>query len=161
MSVSENVNNDQASTNTQRNGDAPRGDAWEHEADRPPGILLSTVTPQRVEWLSPGRIPLSKLTIIDGDPGLGKSVLTLELAARVSRGLAMPGDEAGDNRDPADVVILSAEDGIEDTIVPRLDAAGADRSRIRALNLVPDSDGGQRLPSLPLDAPYVESAVRH
>src|SRR5262249_21149083 len=51
------------------------------DQDEPPGILLSKVQAQRVEWLWPARIPLGKLTILDGDPGLGKSVLTLELAA--------------------------------------------------------------------------------
>ncbi len=117
------------------------------------------MTPQRVEWLWPARIPLGKLTIIDGDPGLGKSVLTLELAARVSRGMAMPDSEPGEDREPAGVVVLSAEDGIEDTIVPRLDAAGADRSRILALNLVTDTEGGKRLPTFPGDADYVRAAV--
>jgi hypothetical protein len=100
------------------------------------GILLSTVQPQRVEWLWAGRIPRGKLTIIDGDPGLGKSVLTVDLAARVSRGYPMPDGEPGEDREPAGVLILSAEDGLEDTIVPRLVAAGADLSRILALPLV-------------------------
>jgi hypothetical protein len=54
------------------------------------GTLLSTVKARSVSWLWPGRIPLGKLTILDGDPGLGKSVLTLDLAARVSRGWSMP-----------------------------------------------------------------------
>ena len=121
------------------------------------GILLSTVQPQRVEWLWPARIPLSKLTIIDGDPGLGKSVLTLDLAARVSRGVEMPDGAAGRQ---GGVVLLTAEDGIRDTVVPRLDAAGADRSRVLALDLVPDAEGGQQLPRLPLDAPYIDAAVR-
>ena len=53
------------------------------------GVLLSTVRPERVAWLWPGRIPRGKLTILDGDPGLGKSVLTMDLAARVSRGRPM------------------------------------------------------------------------
>ncbi len=102
-------------------------------------------------------IPLSKLTIIDGDPGLGKSVLTLDLAARVSRGVEMPDGAAGRQ---GGVVLLTAEDGIRDTVVPRLDAAGADRSRVLALDLVPDAEGGQQLPRLPLDAPYIDAAVR-
>src|SRR5262245_62143557 len=79
------------------------------------GILLSTVQPERVEWLWQDRIPLGKLTIIDGDPGLGKSVLTLDLAARVSRGIEMPDGSSGRS---GGVVLLSAEDGLSDTIRP-------------------------------------------
>jgi hypothetical protein len=135
----------------------PAGDAPEH---RLPGILLSTVQPQRVEWLWTSRIPLGKLTIIDGDPGLGKSVLTLDLAARVSRGWGMPDGEPGEDRDPAGVVLLTAEDGLEDTVVPRLEAAEADRARILALDLITDPDGpGKRLLALPDDADCIKTAV--
>src|SRR5262249_2481106 len=78
------------------------------------GVLISAVQPERVEWLWPGRIPCGKPTIIDGDPGLGKSTLTLEIAARVSRGETLPGYTA--QRTPGGVVILSVEDGLADTI---------------------------------------------
>jgi hypothetical protein len=122
----------------------------------PLGILLSTVLPQRVEWLWAERVPFGKLTILDGDPGLGKSVLTLDLAARVSRGMPMPCGAPGRL---GGVVLLSAEDGLEDTIVPRLEVAGADRSRIVALDLVPDSSFGMRLPSFPRDAEQVKMLV--
>jgi putative DNA primase/helicase len=54
------------------------------------GILLSEVVEESVEWLWEGRIPLGKLTVIDGDPGTGKSALTIDLAARVSTGRDMP-----------------------------------------------------------------------
>jgi hypothetical protein len=54
------------------------------------GILLSDVVEESVEWLWEGRIPLGKLTVIDGDPGTGKSALTTDLAARVSTGRQMP-----------------------------------------------------------------------
>jgi AAA domain len=137
----------------------PQADGEGDAGQKQLGILLSTVTPERVEWLWPRRIPLGKLTIIDGDPGLGKSVLTLDLAARISRGWPLPDGEPGENGEPDGVVVLSAEDGIKDTIVPRLDAAGADRSRILALESVTDTDGGKRLPSLPGDAPYIMAAV--
>src|SRR5262249_30410369 len=75
-------------------------------------VKLSTVRAEDVRWLWKGRIPYGKPTILDGDPGLGKSTLTLEIAARVSRGEPMPGDEA--RLEPAGVVILSAEDGLAD-----------------------------------------------
>jgi hypothetical protein len=127
-----------------------------------PGIRLSTVKAQRVAWLWPGRIPLGKLTILDGDPGLGKSVLTLDLAARVSRGRQMPLEErqAGDDGEPAGVVLLTAEDGLDDTVVPRLQAADADLERCLALDLLPEAGGGKRLPQLPQDADAIGEAAK-
>src|SRR5262245_4712530 len=125
------------------------------------GVLLSSVQPERVEWLWPGRIPLGKLTIIDGDPGLGKSVLTLDLAARVTRGQAMPCEprEPGEECEPAGVVLLSAEDGLADTIRPRLEAAGAHVDRVLAIESVPVGEGS-RPPVLPDDIPLVRLACR-
>ncbi len=94
-------------------------------------VTLADVQPEEVRWLWPRRLPRGKLTLVDGDPGLGKSLITLDLAARVSRGWSMP-DGAGAT-DPAGVVLLGAEDDLADTIRPRLDAAGADVTRIGAL----------------------------
>jgi hypothetical protein len=62
-----------------------------HPADDPTVLVrLADVAPAPVRWLWPGRVPLGKLTILDGDPGLGKSAITLDLAARLSAGLPMP-----------------------------------------------------------------------
>jgi hypothetical protein len=125
------------------------------------GILLSTVQAEHVAWLWPARIPLAKLTILDGDPGLGKSVLSLDLAARVTTGQVMPGvhREPGEDCEPAGVVLLTAEDGLADTVVPRLMAAGADRTRVLALDHVGEG-AERRLPAFPLDAGYVREAAR-
>ncbi|HOJ20972.1 MAG TPA: AAA family ATPase [Armatimonadota bacterium] len=95
---------------------------------------LADVQPEAVMWLWPGWLPRGKLALLDGDPGLGKSLITLDLAARVSRGASMP-DGAGGG-EPAGVVILTAEDDLSDTVRPRLDAAGADVSKIAALAAV-------------------------
>jgi len=95
-------------------------------------ICLADVEPQPVRWLWPGRFPLGKLSLIAGEPGLGKSFLTLDMAARVSRGDGWPCNESA-RSEPGGVVLLSAEDDISDTIVPRLIAAHADRSRIRVM----------------------------
>lgn len=95
-----------------------------------PAVRLSRVTARPVTWLWPGRIPRGKLTVLDGDPGLGKSTITLDLAARVSRGLPMPDGAPGC---PGGVVLAGAEDDLADTIRPRLDAAGGDCERIAAL----------------------------
>ncbi len=91
---------------------------------------LVDVEQEKVEWLWPGRIPLGKLTILDGDPGLGKSTIALDLAARVSTNGHMPDGTRGI---VSDVLILSVEDGLADTIRPRLEAAGADLNRIHAI----------------------------
>lgn len=125
---------------------------------------LADVAPERVRWLWPGRVPLGKLTVLDGDPALGKSTLCLDLAARVSTGAPMPDGGFGDVEGPGGVVILSAEDGIGDTIRPRADAAGADPTRLHVLEHVPtlDADGqpnGARPPSIPGDVDRLEVAV--
>jgi RecA-family ATPase len=117
---------------------------------------LSEVQPELVEWLWPGRLPLGKLAVLDGDPGLGKSVITLDLAARVSAGLEFP--DSG-RCGPAGVVLLSAEDGLADTIRPRLDAAGADTERVVALSTVAEAKGGERVMSLTKDLSVIERAI--
>ena len=93
---------------------------------------LSEVTPQRIEWLWPGRFALGKLTLLSGDPGLGKSFVTLDMAARISNGVPWPDSPTVPNP-RGSVVLLSAEDDLADTIRPRLDAAGADVERITAI----------------------------
>jgi putative DNA primase/helicase len=94
---------------------------------------FSGIKPKPIEWLWPGRIPLGKLTMVVGDPGLGKSLITLDIAARTSTGTAFPD---GTSCRRGTVVIISAEDDPADTIRPRLDAAGADVSRIDLLDSV-------------------------
>lgn len=108
-------------------------------------IRLADVKPEPVTWLWPGRIPLGKLTILDGDPGLGKSTLAFDLAARVSTGSAMPD---GSPSPPGGAVILTLEDGLADTVVPRLTVAGADLSKIVALQGVKTADGKMRVPTV-------------
>jgi hypothetical protein len=99
-----------------------------------PWTTLSDIPAQPVRWLWEGRIPYGKLTLIDGEPGSGKSALALDLAARVSRGRSMPmhsGSVA-----PADVLLFNDDDNLADTIRPRLEAAGADLSRIHSIDRV-------------------------
>lgn len=99
----------------------------------PDFVLLSEVDPEPVRWLWFGRIPANKLTIIEGDPGLGKSTMALDIAARTTAGMTFPNsvDSAGV---PRAVVILSAEDGLADTIRPRLEASGGHSDRAVVLN---------------------------
>jgi RecA-family ATPase len=120
------------------------------------GTLLSEVEPERVEWLWLGRIPKGKVSLIEGDPGTGKSALTTDLAARVSAGGELPD---GAPCEVAGVVLISAEDGLRDTIRPRLDAAGADTSRVVGLATVPDLEGAERLLGIPADMSIIERGM--
>lgn len=92
-------------------------------------ILASEVTTRRVEWLWPDRIPIGKLTTFAGWGGLGKSFVTMDLAARVSRGGEIPGGN-GECFQQAGVLILNTEDDPDDTSVPRLVEAEADLTRV-------------------------------
>ena len=91
----------------------------------------NTLSSRTVEWLWYPYIPYGKITILQGDPGEGKSTMMLQLAALITAGKAMP-DGSGD-KVPGNVIYQAAEDGIEDTIKPRLLAAGADCGRIAFL----------------------------
>ena len=102
----------------------------------------SEIEPKPISWLWPGRIAIGKQTLAAGEPGLGKSQLATFIASTVSTGGDWPGDEG---RAPlGNVVILSAEDGVTDTIVPRLIAAGANRERVFVVSAVRNEDGGGR-----------------
>ena len=95
-------------------------------------VRLSDVAPQPVRWVWHRRVALGKLTIAAGHPGLGKSCVTLDVAARVTRGDGFPDCPSATSK-PGGVILLSAEDDLSDTVRPRLDAAGADVSRVLAL----------------------------
>jgi hypothetical protein len=110
-----------------------------------------------VTWLWSGRIPFGKLTMLDGDPDLGKSTLLLDLAARVTRGMAMPGEVC--TTEPRNVVILSAEDGPSDTICPRFGEAGGDAERVHLLTAIRRLDGTKDLFSLSDDVDALEAAI--
>ena len=107
-----------------------------------------------------GYIPLGKLTIIDGDPGLGKSLMTLDIAARITTGRPMPDGSESGLAGPSAVVLLTVEDGLGDTIRPRLDVANADASLVVAITGIPGTDGHERPVTLPDDVPLIEQVVR-
>jgi putative DNA primase/helicase len=123
-------------------------------------VCLSDVRPEVVTWLWPGRVPWGKLTVLEGDPGVGKSTLALQIAAHVSSGRSLlPGTEA---LDPSTVLLLpSFEDGTADTVVPRLQAAGADCSRIHELRGVAYSGAAHSTPlSLPNDVEVLRDEIQ-
>lgn len=110
---------------------------------------------QPIRWLEPGLIPRGKLTLLAGDPGLGKSFLTLDLAARLSVG-KLPEEPSV----PARSLILSAEDDPADTIRPRLETMGADLSRVSILEGVLRPEGNAcRLARLDEDMQILANTV--
>jgi len=119
------------------------------------------IKPEPIKWLWPGRIALGKLTLIVGDPGLGKSFLTLDLAARISRRDKWPDKTQAPL---GSVILLSAEDDPADTIRPRLDTAGADPARIHILKAVreenQEGDLFERTPKLDDVAALAEAIDR-
>lgn len=96
-------------------------------------IHMEDVVSKEVEWLWYPYIPYGKITIIEGDPGEGKTTLVLKLAAALSRGLPLPCDDDKEY-EPIHIIYQTAEDGIEDTIKPILEKAGADCSMIRVID---------------------------
>ena len=101
------------------------------------------ITPEPVEWLWPGRVAIGKQTLIAGEPGLGKSQIAIAMAAAVTTGGDWP---CGEGHAPlGNVIVLQAEDGLADTVVPRLIAAGADLERVRLITAVVDPNGRRGL----------------
>lgn len=121
------------------------------------GVCLADVKEERIVWRSRGRLARGKLTILDGDPGLGKSSVMMDWAARISRGDPLPDGEPERERG---VLLMCAEDDPADTIRPRLRLMGADLRQIYLLNEIPDEEGSMRLVQLPEDAGLIEAIIR-
>jgi hypothetical protein len=126
---------------------------------------LSEVEIEDIQWLWHGYLALGKIAMADGEPGLGKSLVTLDLAARVVTGGRMPDGSVGLNT-PDDVLIVCAEDGRSDTVVPRLMAAGASKealARAWVVEMIPDTlDDGtviERMFSLVNDLLALETQI--
>jgi putative DNA primase/helicase len=103
---------------------------------------VSDVPAEPIVWIWPQRIAVGKLSIIAGDPGLGKSQLTAFLAAKVTTGGQWPNDEG--HATTGSVIILSCEDDIGDTIRPRLEAVGADLEKVHVIEAIRTEQGGRR-----------------
>lgn len=126
-------------------------------ARRPLILSVADVAAERVEWLWRGRLPLGKLVTVDGDPGLGKTTVLLDIAARLTTGSAFPDSEPAKK---GSLLMLTAEDGVGDTIRPRLEAAGANLKRCHVLDSVLVDGKPPRPWSLPGDIDLLEDAVR-
>ncbi len=95
-------------------------------------IKLSEIQAEEVKWLWFPMIPYGKLTIVQGDPGDGKTTLILNIAAKLSRGEGL--DENMKPTEPMNIIYQTAEDGLADTVKPRLEMAGADCERIMVID---------------------------
>ena len=93
-------------------------------------ICLDDVETEDVRWLWKPYIPLGKITIVQGDPGLGKTFFAIQLAAIVSNGDSFPYGKDDEKKKAGNVIFQTAEDGLGDTIKARLESAGADCSKI-------------------------------
>ena len=118
---------------------------------------LSDVQPQSVDWLWEAYMPMGKITILAGDPGLGKSWSTLDIVARLTVGAEPPDGVRPMRRGTA--VLLTAEDGLADTVRPRIDTQGGDSERVFVLETVLDKSGDERIPTLVDDIPRIEEVV--
>ena len=95
-------------------------------------IKMSEIQSQEVAWLWFPFIPYGKLTIVQGDPGDGKTTLVLNIAAKLSKGEGL--DSEMKLTEPLNVIYQSAEDGLADTVKPRLEAAGANCENISVID---------------------------
>ena len=94
-------------------------------------VRLSEIQSKEVKWLWYPYIPSGKLTIIQGDPGCGKTMLILYLASLLSSGSPLPSEDSSVKREPCTVIYQTSEDGYDDTIKPRLERfTKADLNRI-------------------------------
>lgn len=113
------------------NGHRPQDDFGSEEGVSYEAVTrrLSDVQPEALSWLWPQRILANKITLLGGDPGNGKSIVTMDIAARVTTGRPWP-DCPGVVREPANVILMTTEDDAADTLRPRIEAAGGDASRV-------------------------------
>jgi putative DNA primase/helicase len=113
--------------------------------------------PRVVDWLWSGRVPLGMITMFAGDPKLGKSYVSLAMAAALSRGLPLPMSDRPDRA--GSTILMSAEDDPARTIVPRLVAGGADLKKVHILESVILANGSEALPSLRADIDAITDAA--
>ena len=86
-------------------------------------VKASEIEPKEVKWLWYPYIPFGKVTLLQGDPGDGKSKLMLSIAALLSKGEPLPFTETEEN-EPMTIIYQTTEDDADDTVVPRFNSAG-------------------------------------
>ncbi|RRJ34366.1 AAA family ATPase [Pandoraea apista] len=121
----------------------PKPESKSSNTKRPaPTVVLSRasdIAPEPIYWLWPGWLPAGKLSILAGQPGCGKTTIAISLSAAISKGGEWP--DGAKCTKPGNVLIWTGEDGLADTLVPRLLAAGADCSRVYFIESVTNEIG--------------------
>jgi hypothetical protein len=104
-------------------------------AELAPGMftVMSTVTLSPARWAWQWRMALGAISYVEGEPGVSKSTVTIDLAARWTSGRDMPDGSPNPFGGPVGVAMLTAEDSLEHTMGPRLYAAGADMAKVLAI----------------------------
>lgn len=118
-------------------------------------IHMNEVEAKIVDFLWYPYIPYGKLTIIQGDPGEGKTTAVLQIAAAITRGDKLPCDDT--ERQPGHVIYQTAEDGLADTVKPRLEAAGADCSKVHVID---ESEQGLNMLDERLEAAIIRTGAK-
>ena len=117
-------------------------------------INMQDIEVEDIEWLIYPFIPYGKITIIQGDPGEGKTTLVLQIIARLTKGEAIINEKA---KQPINVIYQTAEDGLGDTIKPRLLSADADCSKVL---LIDDKDTPLTMRDVRLEQAIVETKAK-
>lgn len=125
-------------------------------------INMDKVEVEQIEWLLYPFIPYGKVTIIQGDPGEGKTTMVLQIIAKLTRGEAiLPTVSLTDDKEnaevPVNVIYQTAEDGLGDTIKPRLLAAGADCSKVLVID---DTDQPLTMADIRLEEAIIQTKAR-
>ena len=126
--------------------------------DQPVIVRMDSVVPQRIEWFWPGRFALGKFQLCIGDPGEGKSLFSVDMTARATRGSLWPC--SAERAPKGKVLLICCEDDPADTISPRLEAAGADLSQVHLLSSIQHLDERtgelrERMLNLQTDIPHL------
>lgn len=117
-------------------------------------INMEDVEVEEVKWLIYPFIPYGKITIIQGDPGEGKTTLVLQIIARLTKGESIVNEEA---KEPINVIYQTAEDGLADTIKPRLLSADADCSKVLVID---DKDTPLTMRDVRLEQAIIETNAK-
>jgi putative DNA primase/helicase len=120
-------------------------------------VCAATITPRRINWFWRDRFARGKVGVLGGHPDEGKSLILADMIARATRGSNWP---CGEGQAPVgNVIMLTAEDDLGDTVIPRLIAAGADLNRVHLVPMVRKADGKNRTFSLLTDLEMLERKI--
>lgn len=119
-------------------------------------VSAADAVPEKITWLWKDRIPMGKLTLLAGHPGVGKGCATIDIIARATTGAAW--FDAENKQPPMQALLISSEDGAGDTLIPRLIAAEADRSKVKIFYHTITADGDKGF-TLDTDLPALRQAL--